>query len=921
MRGFWARMLVVAAVLVPSVGMAQDMIPERRVILSRDTDLPGGDISSIFDTTLEACERACLTNQSCQAFTFNTRNGSCFPKSSASGEVFFQGAYSGRVAAADPAVLAAAADRRAELSFLQDWDIQAAYTQAATLGDAHVTGTATAEELLLSAMDAEASGDLDLAAQFTGAALNITDDAETWAEYARRYLQAGIDNRNENQSFQFDRALNGAINAYLRADKPALRHTILVTLGDVLERLGRGRETVQALRLAQSLQPREDTALLLDDAIGKYGFRIVENTVESDLARPRLCASFSEPLVASGIDYASFVQLTEPGLTVALNGTQQLCVEGVMHGSRYSVTFREGLPAADGQMLAKSVAITQYVRDRNPGVRFPGRGYILPRSDDAGIPVDTVNTERLDLTLFAVSDRNILRAIQDSYFGTPMPEYQEGTFTDAIGDKIWSGTATVGQKVNKDVTTRLPMGEAIAGLPAGIYALKAAVPGVDPYVVPAGWQWFVISDLGVTTMSGGDGLHVFVRSLATAGAKTGVTVELLSRANAVLGAATTDDQGYARFDAGLSRGLGSAAPAMVVVREGGADMAFLSLTDPAFDLSDRGVEGREAAPPVDVFLTTDRGAYRTGEVVYATALARDATAAAVSGLPLTAVLLRPDGVEYSRQLVADAGAGGHVFQMPIAGSAPRGVWRLEVLADLEAPALTSRTFLVEDFLPERIDFDLALQGPPLALAVTTDALPEVKVAARYLFGAPGADLAIEGEVLLRAAEGLAAWPGYAFGRHDQPFNAVMQSLEPTVTDAAGEARAFVMLPEVDDPGRPLEARVTLRVAEGSGRPVERQIIQPLAPSSPMIGVKPLFADVVPEGAEARFSLIGVGADEALVPMAVNWEIVRIETDYQWYQSYGNWNWEPVTRRSRVAEGTVSLGDAPVEIAAPVQWGE
>lgn len=88
---------------------------------------------------------------------------------------------------------------------------------------------------------------------------------------------------------------------------------------------------------------------------------------------------------------------------------------------------------------------------------------------------------------------------------------------------------------------------------------------------------------------------------------------------------------------------------------------------------------------MDVFLTTDRGAYRAGETVYATALARDAVADAVDGLPLTAILMRPDGVEYSRQLVEDKGAGGHVFQLPIAGSAPRGVWSLQVLADLEEP--------------------------------------------------------------------------------------------------------------------------------------------------------------------------------------------------------------------------------------------
>ncbi len=81
--------------------------------------------------------------------------------------------------------------------------------------------------------------------------------------------------------------------------------------------------------------------------------------------------------------------------------------------------------------------------------------------------------------------------------------------------------------------------------------------------------------------------------------------------------------GYAKFEAGLTRGTGGATPALVVVKEGETDISFLSLTDPEFDLSDRGVEGREPAPPVDVFLTTDRGAYRAGETVYATALTRD----------------------------------------------------------------------------------------------------------------------------------------------------------------------------------------------------------------------------------------------------------------------------------------------------------
>lgn len=920
MRGFLKAAVAVAFVGMWGIGMsgvaaAQDLIPERRFVVTQDQDLPGGDVASVFDTTIEACERACLTNARCTGYVFNTRNASCFVKNNPGEGAFFAGAYSATVIEADAAVRAAAAERRAELTFLPDWDIQPAFEQAQGLGRQHTTGPWTADEHLAAAVEAEGRGDWAGAAAYTGAALNLTDDAATWGDFARRQLQAGIADQNQSGYF-FYQAMLSSVNAYLRAENPALRHTILLTMADVLERNGRGRDTVSALRLAQSLQDRVDTAALLDAAIGKYGFRIAETLVQSDLARPRICATFSEDLVASGVDYASFVQLKDPGLTVEAAGLRQLCVAGLEHGKRYSLTFREGLPAADGQVMAKSVEITQYVRDRAPGVKFPGRGYVLPKAGDPALPVETVNTDKLDLMLYRVTDRNLLRSVQDFYFGAPINVYSEEYFADTVGEALWTGTASVGQEVNKDVTTRLPMGEALEGLPAGIYALKAAVPGVDPYTIAPAWQWFVISDLGVTTMTGVDGLHVFVRSLGTAGAKPGVTVELLNRANTVLGTVTTDDQGYARFDAGLTRGTGGSAPAMVVVKEADTDIAFLSLTDPEFDLSDRGVEGREAAPPVDVFVTMDRGAYRAGETVYVTALARDAEQAAVEGLPLTAVWKRPDGVEYSRFVANDWG-GGYVFSQVIAGSAPRGVWRLEVFADLEAPALTSKTFLVEDFLPERIDFDLALANAPLL--VGQDSAVDLTVAAKYLFGAPGAGLAIEGEVLLRAAEGLAAFPGYVFGRHDQPFSAQMTSLNGGETDDAGNATLSIFLPMVEDPHRPLEARVTIRVAEGSGRPVERSVTKAVTSGEPMIGVKPLFDGVAPEGGEARFQLLAVQG-EAAVALPVKWTVSRVQYDYQWYQSYGNWSWEPVVSREVVAEGEATLGTDPVEVAADVSWG-
>ena len=916
--GVWSCVILAIGLSLanPGAAVAQDLIPAKRLALTENSDLPGGDLASIFDTTLEACETACLSNKQCQAFTFNTKNGSCFPKGAAGEGTYFEGAYSGYVIRAEKGAQGRAKARRGELAFLQDWDIASATSLAGALANMHVNNGFSAEEDSTAALDAEGNGDFDSAYRFAGAAANLADTADTWAEYARLQLLAATRDTNNAGTLNTN-AFLATVNAYLRAENAGQRHTVLVLMGQTLETIGRGRDTVQALRLAQSLQPRDDTALALDDAIGKYGFRIVENTVQSDSDRPRICASFSEDLAKTGVDYATFVQLPEPGMSVQSDGTRQICVEGVEPGGRYTITFREGLPSADGQTLVKSVPITAFIKDRSAAVRFTGRGYVLPRTGNTAIPVVTVNTDKLDVEVWRVTDRNLIRIMQNGYFDYPMYEYEEYEFQSTMGTKVWSGEATVGLDINKDVTTRLPMDAAIKDQPAGIYALRAAIPGKDSYTIAPTWQWFVVSDLGLTTMSGTDGLHVLVRSLGTAEAKVGATVDLVSNANEVLASVTTDGEGYARFDAGLTRGTGGAAPAMIVARDGDADTAFLSLTDPEFDLSDRGVEGREAAPPVDVFLTTDRGAYRAGETVHATALARDSETVALTGLPLTAILIRPDGVEHVRALSGDVGAGGHVFDFPISGAAPRGTWRLEVYGDLDAAALTAKTFLVEDFLPERIDFTLALADQPIRLGD----VPQLTVDAKYLFGAPGADLAIEGEVLLRAAKELEAWPGYEFGRYDEPFNTAVASFSDFRTDEAGQAVVDAALPDVDDPKRPLEGLFVARVAEGSGRPVERRITRLLTPSSPMIGVKPLFDDVVAEGAEARFNLIGVGPDAGPAPMKVRWELARLTTNYQWYQENGSWNWQAVRSRDRVAEGEAVLGQEPAAIAAPVTWGE
>ena len=893
---------------------ARDAVPGFRFVATADMDFYGSDLDALFDTDLPSCLRACASNNSCTAFTFNSRSGACFPKSAVSDKTPYNGALSAEKMPTNPKVLRNAAARAADLGFLGGRTIQRAYVQARDLGLLHRANGADLESVLSTARGQAAAGNTAKAMWWTGVATSLSDRGDLWAEYARLLLAIKTDDSGRRTKYE-QRAVNASINAYLRGKGKGARVSALMTMARALERARRGRAMIPALRLAGSIQSRQDIDDALDVAIGKYGFRISESTVESDSVAPRICAEFTDPLVKTGVDYETYVRLPDPSMVVQASGNQ-LCVDGVKHGERYRITFRRGLPAANGETLHKDVELTHYVRDRTPSVRFPGRSYVLPRSADAALPVESVNLTKLDLRLRRISDRNLLRAVQDNYFGRPLSQWQDQTFASEIAEEVWVGTAEVGSELNRDLITRLPMGEAIAGQPAGIYALTARIPGVDPYDDAGATQWFVLSDLGLSTMSGTDGLHVQVRGLSDAKARAGIEVTLVSRANAVLGEAVTDSDGFVVFEPGLTRGTGGSEPALVLAKQGDVDLGFLSLTDPAFDLSDRGVEGRAPAGPVDVFMTTDRGAYRAGETIHATVLSRDAQVNALEGLPLIAILSRPDGVEYRRRVSDGGKAGGHVFALAVGLSAPRGTWRLEIKSDPKGAALASRTILVEDFLPERIDFDMTL--PDTALRAGDS--PLLSIDARYLFGAPGADLSIEGQLTLRTASDIAEWPGYRFGRYDAQGTSQGTYFGDTRTDANGKAVVALDLPAGLVEGQPLEALIVARLADGSARPVERRLTAPVRPAKPVIGIKPLFDDVVGEGSEAAFEVIGLRPDLTAMPMQVDWTLNRVERHYQWYQFYGNWNWEPTTRRTRIAKGSAVLDGTPLTLSQPVDWG-
>ncbi len=756
---------------------------------------------------------------------------------------------------------------------------------------------------------------------FASAAVLDGSDAESWLQLARAYLAIETQNYSEQYNFRIN-ASSAAFLAFTRANNDSMKASALAVLAESYSQRSIWRPAIESYRESLRLQENADIRAVFDRIVAEHGFRMLDYTVDSDSATPRVCLQFSESLAPGRIDFGKFVSLDgEDPAGVRAEGSQ-LCVDELLHGRRYQIRVREGLPSAVGEDLPKSVDLTVYVRDRKPAVRFTGNRYVLPRSGQQGVPVIAINTKSVQVTIYRIGDRKLSGEVLDGSFGQQIYGYEAQQIEQSKGEKLWSGEMPVNTQLNEETTIAFPIDELLPDLKPGLYIMtgQPAEAGDENYGEQA-TQWFVVSDLGLMAMNGADGVHGFVRSLATAQPKSGVEVRLIARNNEVLGTAATDETGLVQFDAGLARGTGGLAPALLVAREENGDYGFLDLTRAAFDLSDRGVGGRQTPGPLDAMIFAERGVYRPGETVYLTALLRDNLGKAAPGVPLTLKILRPDYVEFSRELLQDQGNGGRSLALGIPGAAMTGTWRVSAHADPKGPAIGETAFLVEDYTPERLEMTLA----PAADVVTEPDGVEIAVNGRYLYGAPAASHVLEGEVnVVENRKGRAGYEAYAFGLDDETFTPQSNPLaELPLTDDSGEATVRATLPELAQTTRPLQANIAIRLREPGGRVLAETVELPIRPAKAAIGVKAEFSGGHAGGeGEKAFDVVVLDRDGAPMEMkGLQWELVRLEQRFQWYNRDGRWDYETVTYIRKAANGTVDVSAGqPARIAVPTGYG-
>ncbi|MEN8236356.1 MAG: alpha-2-macroglobulin [Pseudomonadota bacterium] len=746
------------------------------------------------------------------------------------------------------------------------------------------------------------------------------DDYQTWLLYALSLQAYSPTSSLRVKTLYQQQFVFAATQAYSAAKTPHEKAVVLWLVGEVFADKQLKNRATKILAKSKIQEKLREAIATYPNILAPY-----EMTVKEKTATGQVCIKWTHPLNRHANNMKDFIEVTPnvKDLGVSVQGAE-FCLQGLEFGKSYEITLKPGLPGIRDLKLQTTETLAAYIPDRQSMVAFREHGYVLPQKGPKILPLTTINVDKVKVQVFSVPNRNLSQALNSGKFLSQIDRWDRKKLKTQEAERLWQGTFEIVQKANYPVTTGLPLEQMLkSDLKPGLYVVQATQDEGEQerWNTPKATQWFVISDLGLSTITGPDGLHILVRSLQSATPRRGVVVSLVARNNRILQKQTTDRNGYARFEPSLIAGIGGNSPLFIqAVTSDASDFSLLNLNTSAHDMTDRGDKGRVLTKGPDAFLYAERDLYRPGEEVNVVALLRDQKGQAISNVPIVFKVKRPDGVEVLRKIVADEGAGAHKLKIPTSPTSRTGEWTILAYVDVNSAPIGRFEFKLNDFVPPQIEVKLKNDKKLL----TPHSKMQLGVEASYLFGAPAQSLKVEGSLNLRQAkQPFTQWKAYCFGLEEKSWQSKRIALLKSKTDTNGKVQLNTELPSAPETTHILEVHAGVTVHEISGRPRTVKQSIPFWHQKFAIGIAPQFKDkVAPYRGMARFSVIAVNAKGILqnVPQAA-YKLYRENVEYAWFKEGARWKYEAIVTDEVIAEGNIRLhAKKPASLKAQVKGG-
>lgn len=527
--------------------------------------------------------------------------------------------------------------------------------------------------------------------------------------------------------------------------------------------------------------------------------------------------------------------------------------------TRYTVTVKAGLKSAEGQALGKDRTLQAWMPKVMPFLTFDRVGGHLSPQGTMKARVRSSGIREFTLHVYRLHENNL------TYYLTR--DWDEDVVAQ-LGAFVAEKTVAVSNP-NGPSTTYLDLREFVTtGSAAGVYLLRinASYPSEAPDVGDEEERYqrysglhdntvVVLSNLGVVGKCGDSQSTVWVTALDTAKPVAGAAVQWFSRKNQLLGESVTDALGVAHLE---NVSADSDRRPFVVVVRSGHDFTYLKLADNQLALPAEKSFARERpfhSRGYEAFATTERGAYRPGEVVHLMGFLRGADYQPPKGaFPIELCVQRADGVMLEPMRVIPSPSGAFESSVSLPRTAPTGLWR----AILRLPGQNSKgqalpppdeeeesnarkvagelgrvEFFVEEFMPTRLEVKADVPDKRLT---TSEALT-LRVRANELFGQPAADRPFSVNVLYKPEPFVCpAFAEYSFGDPTCELDRTEETLEGLVLNAQGEADVLLPMRVTRAPAA-VRAEIQTVVQDPGGRTVTKREIRMVDPVPFYVGVR------------------------------------------------------------------------------------
>ena len=594
----------------------------------------------------------------------------------------------------------------------------------------------------------------------------------------------------------------------------------------------------------------------------------------------------------------------------------EFCISGLDYSKLYDVTLRPGLTAGrNGFVTDLDKPITSVVKtpDVTPSIKLDSAKTILSNSENAVIPIEYVNLDEIEVTLYRVDLASL-----PSY--TSVLQNLDGrdikTLENFWADKIAKKTINIESRLNEHQTINLNFSDVVAPNTSGLFVATFDSPQLDTsYRENRPTQWFSISDASVQIFKGLNTTDVFIKSFQSAEHIANASITVLAKNNRTLFDGTTDASGRIQISNTLISGTGGFAPEFIIVTSKEVGTSILKVA--SLDEKPRFLNGGEIKnKATDVYLTSDRETYRAGDSVNVFGVTRELNLDPIIDRELYLKLIdRNDDVIAMADIVSDQN-GAFAWHFELKPNTMLGRYKLQI-ESIDETILAQHTISVEDFVPLTINPKLEIQNSIWALGE----IQEMSLSAEYYSGGAASGLKGEISTFVRTTNKFQGqqFADFTFGNSPDVTVTAIGDVYAETLDKDGQLTATLVSDYQADPSRLYEVLIDGTVFDVGGRSNKTSEIIPLETVSAYVGVRPRFDNYVGEGIAPSFDVVNIDRSGAAVELSgIQYSVNRIYYRYNWTYD-GGWRWN----RIRVDDEVVASGvitDDILTLKKPLNWG-